>query len=323
MQSTVHDIHYCVNFEEEFPKCECKSFARTEVPCKHMFAVLRYSEAVWTDIPENYRNHPYFNPDTHAFSVTNTAELNFQLKTICDSVKAAVNASMSADRFSSSSSEDEEDISENTTPAVIPTDKFLQSTAWECVDQLTKLISSACREVTDVNIMKDSIQQLKDIYNNIQTNCSQGDELLKRKETKFQRILEMSSAFKGKKFIELNKRRGPKRNQAKGDPEAMAAAFDLIVEEQEEVLRNQAALEYWGLEPAERAKFDLDKYKTSLREQVIRPSTSAAACKLLVKFLIYKKYVCCLSIIPIINYVLICYLADLGMHVQGHFLKIN
>ena len=62
---------------------------------------------------------------------------------------------------------------------------------------------------------------------------------------------------------------------------------DLIVEEQEEVLRNQAALEYWGLELAERAKFDLDKYKSSLREQVIRPSTSAAACKLLIKFIIY------------------------------------
>ena len=289
VQSTINDIHYQVNFEQDFPMCECKSFARNEVPCKHMFAVIRYSDATWADIPEHYRNHPYFNPDTHAFSVTNHAELNFQLKTICDSVKAAVTASMSADKYSddsgSSSNDEMESNSEGKSPALIPTNKYLQSTAWECVDQLTKLISAACREVTDVNLMKDSIEQLKTIYNTIQTQASDGDELLKRKETKFEKILEMSSAFKGKKFIELKKRRAPKRNEAKGDPEAMAAAFDLIVEEQEQVLRNQAALEYWGMDPEERSRFDMERYKATITGNTIntidqsRPSTSAAACK--------------------------------------------
>ena len=47
----------------KLPKCDCLSWKRTKLPCKHMFAVFLNSEESWTSLPEIYRDSVYMTLD--------------------------------------------------------------------------------------------------------------------------------------------------------------------------------------------------------------------------------------------------------------------
>ena len=54
--------NHIVNFNA--PHCDCDNWKQTYLPCKHMFAAIRYiSGYSWYDLPERYRNSPYFTLD--------------------------------------------------------------------------------------------------------------------------------------------------------------------------------------------------------------------------------------------------------------------
>ena len=45
------------------PKCECLSWKKTKLPCKHIFAVMLFSSQSWTPLPKSYRNSVYMTLD--------------------------------------------------------------------------------------------------------------------------------------------------------------------------------------------------------------------------------------------------------------------
>ena len=45
------------------PKCDCFSWKKLKLPCKHMFSVILYTEETWTSLPETYRNSVYLTLD--------------------------------------------------------------------------------------------------------------------------------------------------------------------------------------------------------------------------------------------------------------------
>ena len=52
---------YAVNIT--LPRCECLSWKKTKLPCKHIFAVMLFSSKSWTSLPESYRNSVYMTLD--------------------------------------------------------------------------------------------------------------------------------------------------------------------------------------------------------------------------------------------------------------------
>ncbi|XP_063690818.1 uncharacterized protein LOC134823323 isoform X3 [Bolinopsis microptera] len=45
------------------PTCTCRNFCRTHFPCRHMFQAIDDGLMVWEDLPEDYRNIPFFIKD--------------------------------------------------------------------------------------------------------------------------------------------------------------------------------------------------------------------------------------------------------------------
>ena len=46
---------YTVNFSSEKPSCTCPDWLKTEMPCKHFFAVFNNTNFSWEQLPLNYR----------------------------------------------------------------------------------------------------------------------------------------------------------------------------------------------------------------------------------------------------------------------------
>ena len=47
------------------PKCECHSWLKTKLPCKHMFAIINHTDESWTSFPERYRESVYMTLDEY------------------------------------------------------------------------------------------------------------------------------------------------------------------------------------------------------------------------------------------------------------------
>ena len=45
------------------PRCSCRSWSKTKLPCKHMFAIIRTTEESWQSFPLGYRNSVYMTLD--------------------------------------------------------------------------------------------------------------------------------------------------------------------------------------------------------------------------------------------------------------------
>ncbi|XP_063691595.1 uncharacterized protein LOC134823928 [Bolinopsis microptera] len=45
------------------PTCTCRNFSRTHFPCRHIFQVIDDGLMKWEDLPEDYRNIPFFVKD--------------------------------------------------------------------------------------------------------------------------------------------------------------------------------------------------------------------------------------------------------------------
>ena len=69
MQSSCSTKYYSVAIDAYNPTCECKHWKKTELPCKHIFAVLENSYVQWSDLPETFTNHPLFTMDSAILTV--------------------------------------------------------------------------------------------------------------------------------------------------------------------------------------------------------------------------------------------------------------
>jgi hypothetical protein len=54
---------YTVLVNSEYPSCNCLQFKKKELPCKHLFAALKFSSWTWDDLHDGFRNHPLFTVD--------------------------------------------------------------------------------------------------------------------------------------------------------------------------------------------------------------------------------------------------------------------
>ncbi|XP_041463185.1 uncharacterized protein LOC121422277 isoform X1 [Lytechinus variegatus] len=48
---------YNVSFDK--PACDCFTWRRNGIPCKHFFAVFTHTNSKWQDLPESYRSSPF------------------------------------------------------------------------------------------------------------------------------------------------------------------------------------------------------------------------------------------------------------------------
>lgn len=55
VQSSSSEHHYIVNINGPSVTCECRYQMKTELPCKHIFALLQHTHVVWEDLPHEYR----------------------------------------------------------------------------------------------------------------------------------------------------------------------------------------------------------------------------------------------------------------------------
>ena len=46
---------YTVDYSGTAPKCECLEWLHTEMPCKHVFALLQQNNILWNDLAEEFR----------------------------------------------------------------------------------------------------------------------------------------------------------------------------------------------------------------------------------------------------------------------------
>lgn len=65
--------------EKEFPNCTCEDFRRNFLPCKHFFAILKYTHESWSNLSPLYTESPFINLDVSALEmqkVNVSADLN-------------------------------------------------------------------------------------------------------------------------------------------------------------------------------------------------------------------------------------------------------
>ena len=55
MCSSHSDDLYCIEIQGCFPKCSCNDWLENELPCKHIFHVLKCFNMTWHDLPEVFR----------------------------------------------------------------------------------------------------------------------------------------------------------------------------------------------------------------------------------------------------------------------------
>ena len=57
------DKFYNVDIDCYNPRCSCYVWIKSELPCKHIFAIIEHTYITWDDLPESFRNHSLFNLD--------------------------------------------------------------------------------------------------------------------------------------------------------------------------------------------------------------------------------------------------------------------
>ena len=45
------------------PRCLCYAWIKSELPCKHIFAILKHIYITWEDLPETFWSHPLLDLD--------------------------------------------------------------------------------------------------------------------------------------------------------------------------------------------------------------------------------------------------------------------
>lgn len=90
--STEPNRFYEINFGNDFelPSCECESWKRHYVPCKHMMAIFEKCDNFsWKNISVLYRKSPFFNLDSDIVKIeatrnTSTEEISDSCPEICE-----------------------------------------------------------------------------------------------------------------------------------------------------------------------------------------------------------------------------------------------
>ena len=69
---------YQVSFgsPDQAPKCECKDWEMSFLPCKHFFAAMAFFDVTWYDLPTSYRESPYMTLQPHWLTNPNNQSVN-------------------------------------------------------------------------------------------------------------------------------------------------------------------------------------------------------------------------------------------------------
>lgn len=70
VKSTEKTYQVTMGSENEFPSCTCEDFRRNFLPCKHFFAVFKFSNQSWRNLSPLYIESPYLNLDFGAINTT-------------------------------------------------------------------------------------------------------------------------------------------------------------------------------------------------------------------------------------------------------------
>lgn len=70
VKSTEKTYQVTMGSEKEFPSCTCEDFRRNFLPCKHFFAVFKFSNQSWRNLSPLYIESPYLNLDFGAINST-------------------------------------------------------------------------------------------------------------------------------------------------------------------------------------------------------------------------------------------------------------
>ncbi|KAK3093881.1 hypothetical protein FSP39_021404, partial [Pinctada imbricata] len=143
---------------DDLPKCDCHAWCWTLLPCKHMFAVLKWTEASWDDLPETYRSSPYLSLDNAFINVPISAPI-------------VLNDTMEDD-VQNDESTHQSDL-ELSTATELPlrkkTPRPMKALAVECREKLS-LIQNATYMCQSVEALKKLSQLLQDSLNYISDN---------------------------------------------------------------------------------------------------------------------------------------------------------
>lgn len=55
VRSSTQVTQYQVDLDAFNPRCTCKAWVKSELPCKHIFAILLNTGLEWHDFPESFR----------------------------------------------------------------------------------------------------------------------------------------------------------------------------------------------------------------------------------------------------------------------------
>lgn len=70
VKSTEKTYQVTMGSEKELPSCTCEDFRRNFLPCKHFFAVFKFSNQSWRNLSPLYIESPYLNLDFGAINTT-------------------------------------------------------------------------------------------------------------------------------------------------------------------------------------------------------------------------------------------------------------
>lgn len=145
---TVHEVDLAD------PSCNCYSWKRTKLPCKHFFILFHHQLESWNSLPESFRNSVYLSLDTEVFQNCYVKPDNTDNVTTGDVVHDAP-ASPKDNCDADDDSDITEDVNHNATETLadLPKKKILIRSKLASCRELMKEITSLTYLVNDEEVI--------------------------------------------------------------------------------------------------------------------------------------------------------------------------
>ena len=182
IRSSSSDKFYEVDIDAYNPRCTCYAWLKSELPCKHIFAVLAHTYVSWYDLPESFRNHPLFSLDNDILQICDPTfvpsrlDRDFDKEVLSEMEKLLDPPSVDNDHEMAESL----DTDSKVVDTHLSSEDSIDTLCFKIREQCT-LISTVSYNATDVQGTKETLETLSAVYRYFHLQCENDSGLVQLK----------------------------------------------------------------------------------------------------------------------------------------------
>ena len=166
------------------PRCSCKDFLLTNLPCKHFFAVMKCFENVsWETIPSNYRSSPFIALDFDAIFENESLQ---DKRSLPHNIGESSNFPTDFDEIATSDLHrvDNDGLTQDAVQELPKRKEIVLKSKGAACREVLKEIRSLTYLISDVNVLDCLLGKLRDVHNDLRDQADSEEGLILESSSK-------------------------------------------------------------------------------------------------------------------------------------------